>query len=135
MFMAKTIKQIADELEVSKTAIRKKIDNLGLHESLQKNGNRILINEVNEKLIKSAFSRSKTKTSSQTSEETVSSLVSMLKVEIEAKNKQIAKLQQLLDQEQQLRMVSEKKLLLLEEKNTTDICVNNKKKKSLWHFW
>ena len=35
----KTIKQIADELGVSKTAVRKKIENLGLQSSLRKNGN------------------------------------------------------------------------------------------------
>ena len=32
----KTIKQIADELGVSKTAVRKKIENLGLQSGLQK---------------------------------------------------------------------------------------------------
>lgn len=36
----KTIKQIADELGVSKTAVRKKIENLGLSEKVQTNGNR-----------------------------------------------------------------------------------------------
>ena len=48
--MAKTIKQIADELGVSKTAIRKKIENLGLSEKLQTNGNRILIDDKQESL-------------------------------------------------------------------------------------
>ena len=37
--MARTIKQIADEIGVSKTAIRKKIANLGLQSSLRKIGN------------------------------------------------------------------------------------------------
>ena len=36
--MAKTIKEIADELGVSKTAVSKQIANLGLQSSLRKNG-------------------------------------------------------------------------------------------------
>ena len=36
--MAKTIKEIADELGVSKTAVSKQIANLGLRSSLRKNG-------------------------------------------------------------------------------------------------
>ena len=41
--MAKTIKQIADEIGVSKTAIRKKIANLGLQLSLRKIGNQFAV--------------------------------------------------------------------------------------------
>lgn len=92
----KTIKQIADELGVSKTAVRKKIENLGLRSSLQKNGNQFAIDENQEKLIKSAFVESetetKTETNSQTKTETVSVLVSMLQLELQAKNEQIAAL-------------------------------------------
>ena len=58
----KTIKQIADELGVSKTAVRKKIENLGLSEKVKTNGNRIEVDERQEKLIKSAFSQKETKT-------------------------------------------------------------------------
>ena len=39
----KTIKELADDLGVSKTAVMKKIDNLGLREKLAKNGNRLAI--------------------------------------------------------------------------------------------
>lgn len=58
----KTIKQIADELGVSKTAVRNKIENLGLSEKMETNGNRIEVNERQERLIKSAFSQKKSKT-------------------------------------------------------------------------
>ena len=58
----KTIKQIADELGVSKTAVRKKIENLGLQSSLRKNGNQFAIDEIQEKLIKQAFSGNETET-------------------------------------------------------------------------
>ena len=60
--MGKTIKQIADELGVSKTSVRKKIDNLGLRSSLQSNGNQFSINEEQEELIKTAFKGNKPQT-------------------------------------------------------------------------
>jgi len=130
----KTIKQIADELGVSKTAVRKKIENLGLRSSLQKNGNQFAIDENQEKLIKSAFVESeaetKTETNSQTETETVSALVSMLQRELDAKNEQIAHLQKLLDQEQQLRMVTEQKLLQIEDKQEQE-----EQPKKRWKFW
>ena len=118
----KTIKQIADEIGVSKTAVRKKIDILGLWSGLRKSGNQFLIDENQEKRIKTAFGESHSETDSQTSShtesETVSALVSMLKNELDKKNEQIANLERLLDQEQHLRMVTEKKLLQIEEKKT-----------------
>ena len=126
----KTIKQIADELGVSKTAVRKKIENLGLRSSLQKNGNQFAIDEEQEKRIKSAFLENETETGSRTETETVSTLVSMLQKELEAKNEQIMHLQKLLDQEQQLRMVTEKKLLQIEEKQE-----EAEPEKKRWWFW
>ena len=130
----KTIKQIADELGVSKTAVRKKIENLGLRSSLQKNGNQFAIDEEQEKRIKSAFfeneTETETETGSRTETETVSTLVSMLQKELEVKNEQIMHLQKLLDQEQQLRMVTEKKLLQIEEKQE-----EAEPEKKRWWFW
>lgn len=57
--MAKTIKGIADELGVSKTAVSKQIANLGLRSSLRKNGNQFAIENQQEKLIKMAFRKNK----------------------------------------------------------------------------
>ena len=51
----KTIKQIADELGVSKQSIRNEIAKQGLQSSLRKNGNQFAIDESCEALIKSAF--------------------------------------------------------------------------------
>lgn len=113
----KTVKQIADDLGVSKQAVFKKIDNLGLRKRLSKNGNQWLIDECIENTIKSAFlTTSRTTTSSSTGSQLVDGLVDMLQNELEAKNEQINQLQKLLDQEQQLRMVTEQKLMLLGEK-------------------
>ncbi len=95
----KTIKQIADELGVSKTAVRKKIENLGLRSSLQKNGNQFAINEEQEMLIKSAFSENEveTKIENEVSEKTetlrlVSGMVSTLTEQLKEKDRQIAEL-------------------------------------------
>ena len=52
----KTIRQIADEIGVSKTAVNKQIANLGLRSGLRKNGNQLAIDEHQEALIKQAFS-------------------------------------------------------------------------------
>lgn len=51
----KTIKQIADEIGVSKQSIRNEIAKQGLQSSLRKNGNQFAIDEKCETLIKSAF--------------------------------------------------------------------------------
>lgn len=88
--MAKTIKEIADELGVSKTAVSKQIANLGLRSSLRKNGNQFAIDEHQEALIKQAFfektqteieNQSQTKT--QTENHEVGDLVCVLQATID----------------------------------------------------
>lgn len=58
-------------------------------------------------------------------------LIEMLRNELEAKNKQLAEMQKLLDQEQQLRMVEHQKLLSLKEENKTP---EESHKKHWWKF-
>lgn len=119
--MDKTIKQLADELGVSKTAVNKKIDNLGLRNQLSKNGNKWFVPETVEKSIKESFSdNQKKKQVSETESETVSVLVATFQKQLEAKDQQIDRLQTLLDQEQKLRMVTEQKLLALQEPTEPD---------------
>lgn len=132
--MSKSIKQLAEELNVSKTAVRKKIENLGLRERLQINGNQFLIDEDVENIIKQAFSvkadeesetkkETKSKTESETENLKVSEVFSLLKAELEEKNKQITELQRqlaesqkLIDQAQQLHAADVKRILELEQK-------------------
>lgn len=54
--MSKTIKQIADEIGVTKQAVRDKIAKLGLQSTLQKDGNQFVITNQQENLIRQAFS-------------------------------------------------------------------------------
>lgn len=93
MEQGKTIKEIAEELGVSKTAVRKQIANLELQTSLRKIGNQFAIEKEQEALIKSAFfqKQSQTKIANQVSDfanqsETSLRLVSMLQHELEIKN-------------------------------------------------
>ena len=74
----KTIRQIADEIGVSKTAVSKQIANLGLRSGLRKNGNQFAIDEHQEVLIKQAFSEK-----SQTENREVGDLVCVLQATID----------------------------------------------------
>ena len=102
----KTIRQIADEIGVSKTAVNKQIANLGLRSGLRKNGNQFAIDEHQEALIKQAFSEksqteieNQTQTKSQTENHEVSDLVCVLQAtidtlqgQLEVKDRQIEQL-------------------------------------------
>ena len=119
----KTIRQIADEIGVSKTAVSKQIANLGLRSGLQKNGNQFAIDERQEALIKQAFleksqtenaNQSQTENANQSQTETqtenheVGDLVCVLQAtidtlqgQLEMKDRQIEKLTEALVAAQQ----------------------------------
>ena len=111
----KTIRQIADEIGVSKTAVSKQIANLGLRSGLQKNGNQFAIDERQEALIKQAFlEKSQTENANQSQTETqtenheVGDLVCVLQAtidtlqgQLEVKDRQIEKLTEALGAAQQ----------------------------------
>ena len=85
----KTIRQIADEIGVSKTAVNKQIANLGLRSGLRKNGNQFAIDEHQEALIKQAFSEksqteieNQSQTKTQTENHEVGDLVCVLQATI-----------------------------------------------------
>lgn len=102
----KTIRQIADEIGVSKTAVNKQIANLGLRSGLRKNGNQFAIDEHQEALIKQAFSEksqteieNQSQTKTQTENHEVGDLVCVLQAtidtlqgQLEVKDRQIEKL-------------------------------------------
>ena len=111
----KTIRQIADEIGVSKTAVNKQIANLGLRSGLRKNGNQFAIDEHQEALIKEAFSEksqteieNQTQTKTQTENHEVSDLVCVLQAtidtlqgQLEVKDRQVEKLTEALVAAQQ----------------------------------
>jgi len=160
----KTIRELADELGVSKTAIHKKISETIKRQHFSKNGNRFLIDEEGQNIIKSMFidlknenqktevsvlvSDIKNKGNQKVSE--VSELVSVLKDRIlvsdeqnKSKDKQIERLQKLLDQQQILTLQANKKIEQLEtelekedkterSKETSDETKTANEKKSFW---
>ena len=86
----KKIRQIADEIGVSKTAVNKQIANLGLRSGLRKNGNQFAIDEHQEALIKQAFSEksqteieNQSQTKTQTENHEVGDLVCVLQATID----------------------------------------------------
>ena len=86
----KTIRQIADEIGVSKTAVNKQIANLGLRSGLRKNGNQFAIDGHQEALIKQAFSEksqteieNQSQTKTQTENHEVGDLVCVLQATID----------------------------------------------------
>lgn len=102
----KTIREIADELNVSKTAVRKKIANLGIGNQFAKIGNQFAINEEQEKLIKSAFLEVRKDKQSETKTETanleIGNQFAFFEREMEAKNRQIEVLQQTIVSQQEI---------------------------------
>lgn len=129
--MAKTIKQIADELQIDKQKVYRFIKKNYINEAHQKSGV-MYYDETVENLIKSHFSKNTTSTEVHqiTSNDVVIDVLmkqsEMLKNELEIKNKQIEQLnkrleenQKLLDQAQQLHAMTEQKVKLLEQTEDT----------------
>lgn len=92
--MRYSIKEIADTVGVSKTAVRKKIEKLGLQTELLKSGNKITVDENVAKQIITAFDRpteneTQTEFANQNDNE-FSKVIEILQAELESKNKQLA---------------------------------------------
>ena len=149
--MAKTIKQIADEIGVSKQAVHQKRKSKALSTALQPFTTTVdgivYISVDGEKLIKQAFAREGRKQECKQERKQVDGLFTpetvlydMLKRELEIKNKQIEELnerlaesQKLLNQQQQLNAIAEQKIKLIEQKEVESIEV--KKQKKWYQFW
>lgn len=113
----RTIKDLADELGKSKPAIMQKIDELNLRSRLHKEKNKFFVDDEMENLIKASFSenaQSKTQNNSQSDLQLLREVVSDLREQVKIKDEQIANLQRLLDQSQQLQLVAEQKVMQLE---------------------
>ena len=127
--MNKTIKQIADELQIDKQKVYRYIKSHHIseahHEAHQK-GKTKYYDEVAQEQIKKAFAiknESKRSTSKSTSKvhheavnEALNETIKLLQNELVMKNQQIENLHTLLDQEQKLRLVAEEKVLKIEDK-------------------
>lgn len=115
----KTVKQIADELSVSKQAVRKKITpEIGNQFAVTK-GNTVYISEQGETLIKSAFYKSIGNQVTSNKTVTIDNLVTILQEDINAKNQQIADLTaELAKEREHSREMSDKLAKLTENAQT-----------------
>ncbi|EAC5314618.1 DUF536 domain-containing protein, partial [Listeria monocytogenes] len=145
-----TIKQLAEEIGVSKTAITKKITPEMKTKYFAKNGNRFVINENGQKAIKVLFDKefkekSKTENENQTETETKTDnreVFDLLKEELhkkddylKEKDKQIEQLQKLVEQQQILTLQANQKVERLEmEKEDQEDLLEKKKEKSRGFF-
>lgn len=131
----KTIKELAEEIGVSKVAVQKKMERLNIKNKMVRDGNRLLIPEELEYTIKSSFNKyttdNKTESDNKQTDNMTETFIAILQKELEEKNKQIERLQNIINQEQQLRMVTEQKLLALEDKEKTE----NTDKEPKQGFW
>ena len=130
-----TIKQLSDELGVTKPGIRKLMNSSFRKRYTTVTGNRILINEAGAKVIRDHFGNHKTETKDSSQKQTVSSnddnkvlkakneTIALLKAQLKAKDDQIANMQKLMDQNQQLLLNTQsenKHLLALNHDSKTD---------------
>jgi len=112
----KTIKDLANEVGVSKSYIDKIIRILGIQTELSKVGNKYVINKKQEKAIISRISSGKTDTISNTKLTTEStSEVDFLRKQLESKNEEMKQMQKLLDQQQQLTLQANSQIQQLQE--------------------
>lgn len=138
--MAKTIKQIADEIGVSKQAVFKKIDNLGCRQQLTKIDNQFTVDESLENAIKKAFSDkinthktvNQSSTKSSTDIQLVDDLVNVLKDQLKQKDLEIERLHQLLSQEQELHARLQNKIALLESPGNDNVVAKEESKKGFF---
>ncbi|GHP13173.1 hypothetical protein YK48G_05980 [Lentilactobacillus fungorum] len=132
--MELTIKELADELSVSKTAIRKHMDDKFRSTYTVKKGNKILIKDEGIQILKGQFKnqpngangtqKSEKETENKLSVSATQDQSALLaeqledqRKQIEEKDKQIAELHQLLDQSQRLQLDVQNKLKQLENKS------------------
>jgi len=122
--MSKTIKELADELGVSKSGIRKYMTPSFRSKYTFKNANRILIKDSGIVKVRSEIANSKThlertKNTSYSAHTNIESMRYENEIidQLKQKDQQIKQLQKLLDQSQQLQLMAEKKIKQLENKN------------------
>ena len=133
--MDKTIKQIADELHLSKQAVRKRINQLPTSCYYVGANKTIYVTEEGQKQLtsKPSTKNSKVDTNVDSKVDTkVDTLIETLTNQLKVKDEQIERLQKSLDQAQQLQAIAEQKIKLLEQKQ--DEVVEPSKKK-WWHFF
>ena len=136
----KTIKQLADELNVSKTTISKTIRKLKMQTKLQRLGNKFAISKVQESKIKSALlekNESKNANLNRKPNDFEYDPIFLLQKQLAEKEATIQSLLEKLDQEQKLHLITiqEKNKLQIEFSDLKKNEDKKENKKSWWQFW
>lgn len=134
----KTIKQVAEELEISKQKLYRYIKSHHINDAHQ-TASVIYIDDVLESKLKQHFlSETVSDDVHHNAHQTASNdaVIEALLMQLQKKDEQIETLQKLLDQEQQLHAMVQNELKVLEEKTLTAEAerteIVSKKK---WQFW
>ena len=107
--MEMTIKQLANQLGVSKTTISKAIFALGLQGELKRSGNKYLLSEVQIESVKTQIAGQKSQTESQKSQtESQNALIEVLQKQLTLLNEQLSiKDDQIREYQEQIRLLQE----------------------------
>lgn len=130
--MDKTIKQLADEYGLSKQAIRKRINQLPTGYYYVGTNRTIYVTEEGAKILASKVSTNCQQIGAN-DDTKVDTLIETLTAQLKVKDEQIERLQQSLNQAQQLQAIAEQKIKLLEQKQE-DPPIEEPKKK-WWQFF
>ena len=122
----KTLKQIADELGISKQRVYRYVKENHIGEAVQ-DGQAKWYDEAVQNQIKSHFTKNEPHHESHQGHINEAIYDALVK-QLEEKDKQIEYLQKALDQEQQLHALAQQKVLLLEQKN------EESPRKHWWNF-
>ena len=105
--MSITIRELSEELQLSKTAVNKKIEQLGLKSKLIKEGNRWLIPDHVADLIREDKKAPAEESSKPAEDKDI--IIELLRAEITEKNSQIAELHKILQQQNHLLLAASTK--------------------------
>lgn len=122
----KTLKQIAEELNIPKQRLYRFVTSNHITESHQE-GKTKWYDEAAQERIKAHFINNEPHQQSASDSYQYDAIIKTLTEQLQAKDEQIRQLQKLLDQEQQLRMVSEGRMLTVSE--------SDRETKRWWQFW
>lgn len=115
-----TIKELAEELQVSKQAIRNQVSKLPPTYYQVGTNKTILINEKGSDIIREKIKKRGVKKKQNIDSKLDTNLVASLKAQLEEKDKQINQLQILLNNQQMITLQANKQIELLESKSKED---------------
>ena len=105
-----TITELAKQLKVSRARVYQIIDSLDNNEKPKKKDDRYILDETAVKAIRKYFMKARNKSSDTRQDKNDSQVLRILESQLNEKDKQIEKLQKLVDQSQQLQLQTQKQL-------------------------